>query len=263
MYWPDPVAFHLGPLAIHWYGLSYLVSFSLICYLIHHSNERKQMLSDDDLASFSNQVMLAIILGGRLGYVMFYQPNWILSDPVKIIQIWKGGMSFHGALMGGLLMTHLFCRLKCISTFKMMDLVSLYIPIGLFFGRIANFINQELPGRVTDVAWGVVFPKVDTFSRHPSQLYEAFFEGFMLFILVRVYSSYFQIYTGARSFFCLVMYATFRFFIEYFRQPDPQLGLLIMNFSMGQILSLVMLFMGLVGFMMTQWYSKNDQNKLA
>jgi len=184
-------------------------------------------------------------LGGRIGYALFYNLEYYLRSPIEILMVWNGGMSFHGGLIGVIVASKLFSNKHKINQFIFLDLVSLSAPIGIFFGRIANFINAELYGRVTEVPWSVQFVLIDNFKRHPSQLYEAFFEGIILFFILNCISknNYFK-GTGQISALFLFFYSLFRFFTEFFRSPDPQIGYLILNLTLGQLMSIFLLIIG-------------------
>jgi phosphatidylglycerol---prolipoprotein diacylglyceryl transferase len=245
----DPVLFSLGPLMVRWYSLAYIGGILLGAWYIQYLNKRPPVLANlkpfDDLIFFG---IIGIILGGRLGYVLFYYPDYFLSHPADIIKVWQGGMSFHGGLVGFTLAIAYFCKKHTYSFFAVMDLCAAATPIGLFFGRIANFINGELYGRTTTSSLGMVFPNGGSLPRHPSQLYEAALEGIvtfiLLFILIRFFN--FRQAKGAITGSFLCCYAVARMGIEQFRQPDEDIGFVIGNLTMGQILSLPMLLLGLL-----------------
>ena len=190
-----------------------------------------------------------MLIGGRIGYVLFYNFGYYLSNPFDILKIWEGGMSFHGALLGIILGTLWFSIKKNISTFFLLDIVAFVAPIGIFLGRIANFINGELVGKTTDVFWGVVFPSIDNNVRHPSQLYEAFLEGLVLFIIMNLILFRNNYKTGTCSYAFLILYGIFRIFSEMYREPDFQVGYLFNLLSMGTILSTLMIFAGIIIFL--------------
>jgi phosphatidylglycerol:prolipoprotein diacylglycerol transferase len=200
---------------------------------------------------------LGVILGGRLGYVLFYQPIYYLNNPVEIFAFWQGGMSFHGGFLGVLIAMMMIARKYEIRWLVITDFIAPLVPLGLGFGRIGNFINQELWGRPTDVTWGMIFPAVDNTLRHPSQLYQSFFEGLVLFLILWFYAKK-QRSVGKVSALFLIFYSLFRFFIEYTREPDGHLGLLYLDFSMGQWLSLPMLILGIFMFIKITSVSNND-----
>jgi phosphatidylglycerol:prolipoprotein diacylglycerol transferase len=240
----DPVAIQFFSVEIRWYSLAYIIGILLGWILskkIFISNDNIKIKFDDYLT----YIILGIIIGGRLGYVIFYNFSYYLNNFFEIFKIWQGGMSFHGGLIGVIIATILFNKKNLEATFKYLDIVSLVAPVGIFFGRIANFINSELYGTETNVPWAVKFVKVDNLFRHPSQLYEAFFEGIILFlILIFFRNKNFLNKPGFISGMFLVFYSLFRFIIEFFRVPDEQLGYLIFNFTMGQIISFVFIIVG-------------------
>ena len=246
----DPVALQLGPLAIRWYALAYIAGIVLgvqyMAWLLKKQAEpiltRRQL---DDLMFWA---VIGIILGGRLVYVLFYNLPYYLDHPEDIYKVWQGGMAFHGGMMGVMASFYLFCRKHKIAFLPVIDLTSAAAPIGLLFGRLANFINGELFGRVTDSSLGMVFPRGGELPRHPSQLYEAGLEGvalfLILFIAIRRFGALHK--AGLIGGMFLAGYGASRFTVEFFREPDAQLGLLSLGLSMGQWLSLPMLLIGLV-----------------
>tara|TARA_Y100000591_G_C21619460_1_gene587051 strand:+ start:38 stop:730 length:693 start_codon:yes stop_codon:yes gene_type:complete len=199
----------------------------------------------DELISY---LIIGIIIGGRLGYVIFYNLNYYINNPLEILMVWQGGMSFHGGVLGVIGSTFIFCKKFKIDTFYFLDLISLAAPIGIFLGRIANFINSELYGRKSDFFLSVIFEKIDNFPRHPSQIYEAFFEGVILFILLNFIFKSFLNKSGVISALFLIFYSSFRFIIEYTREPDPHLGLQFLDLSQGQLISIIFLIIGLTIF---------------
>ena len=241
----DPVAFHLFSLEIRWYSLSYIfgIIFGWIyCkrYLIKNQNILKLF---DDLISY---LIIGIILGGRLGYIIFYNPIYYSKNLSEIFMIWNGGMSFHGGVLGVIAATYLFGKKNKINYFIFLDLIAMAAPIGIFLGRITNFINSELYGRETNLYWSVKFEKIDNLSRHPSQIYEAFFEGIILFLLLNiVFKKYSYKSVGVISSLFIIFYSLFRFMIEYTREPDPQLGIIFTYFTMGQLISIIFFIFGL------------------
>ena len=242
----DPVAFELFTFEIRWYSLSYIFGILLgwlYCRkILIKNNEYLELF--DDLITY---IILGIILGGRLGYVLFYNPIYFTNNISEIFMIWNGGMSFHGGLLGTILATYLFCKKKNINSFIFLDLISLSAPIGIFLGRISNFINSELYGRETDVAWGFKFLKVDSLIRHPSQLYEAFFEGILLFVLLNYfYKKFINIKPGIISALFLIFYSFLRFLIEFTREPDSHIGFLLLNLSLGQLICIIFLIIGII-----------------
>jgi phosphatidylglycerol---prolipoprotein diacylglyceryl transferase len=251
----DPVAFSLGPIAVHWYGLAYVAG--ILCgWLYARRLARNDALWPNDrspitathLDDFLVWVAVGIVLGGRIGYILFYDFAAILENPIRAIQIWNGGMSFHGGFLGATLAMVFFARRNGIPVRSMFDIVATVVPFGLLFGRIANFINAELWGRITDVPWAVVFPTGGPFSRHPSQLYEAGLEGVVLLLLLAalVFGAKALKRPGLVSGAFLCGYALSRIFVEFFREPDAQLGYLAFDWlTMGMLLSLPMAALGL------------------
>jgi phosphatidylglycerol:prolipoprotein diacylglycerol transferase len=249
----DPVAFQIISFEIRWYSLAYILGIIIgwiLCKKIFIKNLDINQKFDD----YITYLIIGIIVGGRLGYVFFYNFNYYINNILDIFKIWQGGMSFHGGLLGIIVASILFAKKNNQDLFVYTDLVSLVAPIGIFFGRLANFINSELYGKVTEVPWAVTFVQVDNLSRHPSQLYEAFFEGIILFILLLYFrNKNFLAKPGLISGLFLIFYSVFRFCIEFFRVPDEQIGYLIFNLSMGQIISLVFIMIGTIVF-----YLKNE-----
>ena len=238
----------LGFIDIRWYSLAYIFAFILGSLIIKKLNSSSyRLISDDKIDKFFIWAIIGVILGGRTGYVLFYQTNLFFTNPTYILEIWNGGMSFHGGLIGMILSIYLFSLKYKIQFFYLSDLVSLVAPIGLFLGRISNFINTELYGRVTDFPLAIIYPLIDNNPRHPSQLYEAFFEGIILFIILLFYFSKNpkQYNIGNISGLFLIFYSIFRFLIEYLREPDYHLGLIFYYFSMGQLLCIPFLLAGI------------------
>ena len=249
----DPVAFQILSLEIRWYSLAYI--FGII---IGWSLCKKILIKNSDISEkfddYITYLIIGIILGGRLGYVIFYNFNYYSHNILDIFKIWQGGMSFHGGLLGIILSSIIFAKKNNQDPFEYMDLVSLVAPIGIFFGRLANFINSELYGKTTEVLWSVTFTKVDNLPRHPSQLYEAVLEGVILFLILMYFrKKNYLIKPGLISGLFLIFYSIFRFFVEFFRVPDEQLGYLFLNLSMGQIISLMFVTIGTILF-----YIKNE-----
>ena len=241
----DPVAFQLFSLEIRWYSLAYIVGILIGWILIKKiflTNQQVNVKFDD----YITYLILGIIIGGRLGYVFIYNFDYYLVNLTDILKIWEGGMSFHGAVAGIIISSLIFGKINNDNSFYYMDVVALVAPIGIFFGRIANFLNSELYGTTTSVPWAVKFIQIDNLSRHPSQLYEAFFEGIVLFvILLYFYKKQYLKIPGKISGFFLFFYSIFRFILEFFRAPDTQLGYLIFGFTMGQIISIIFIIIGL------------------
>ena len=240
----DPVAIQLFSIEIRWYSLAYITGIILGWILA-----KKLFISDpvqkerfDDYVTYA---IIGIIIGGRLGYVLFYNLNHYINNPIDIIKIWQGGMSFHGGLIGIIVVSILFAKKNNQNPFLYTDIVSLVAPIGIFFGRIANFINSELYGLETNVFWAVKFVKIDNLLRHPTQLYEAALEGIILFLILMYFRKKgFLKHNGLISGLFLVFYSIFRFIVEFLRVPDEQLGYLLFNLTMGQIISIIFFLIG-------------------
>ena len=255
----DPVAIYLGPLSIHWYGLMYLLGFTLFMllgrYRIKHNPQAA--LNNTILDDLLFYGMLGVILGGRLGHVLFYQFDYYLQQPLEIFAVWKGGMSFHGGFLGVIAAMAILARKFKLQWLAVTDFIAPLVPLGLGAGRIGNFINAELWGRPTDVSWGMVFPNVDTLPRHPSQIYEFALEGVVFFVLLWIYSAKPKP-VGAVSGMFLIGYGVFRSVAEFFREPeDGFMGVLTLGVSMGQWLSLPMI---IAGIWMIAWANKKQKN---
>lgn len=241
----NPVAISLGPISIHWYALSYLAAFAMAWWLGHRRAQAPDSgWTSEHVADLVFYGALGILLGGRIGYILFYNLSYYIHHPIEIIYLWRGGMAFHGAFLGSLLALWLFARHTNRSWLQVTDFVAPLVPFGLGAGRIANFINQELWGKVTDVSWGVVFKTGGPLPRHPSQLYEAFLEGLVLFIILWWYSGKPRP-LGAVTAVAVTCYGLFRFSVEFVRMPDVQIGYLAGGWlTMGHILSLPMILGG-------------------
>ena len=252
----DPVAFQIMSFEIRWYSLAYIAGIIigwLLCkkVLIQKSDINEKF---DDYITY---LVIGIIIGGRLGYIIFYNFSYYINNFFDIFKVWEGGMSFHGGLIGIIVASILFSKKNNQDSFLYMDLVSLVAPIGIFFGRLANFINSELYGTPTDIPWAVTFIQVDNLSRHPSQLYEAILEGVILFLILMYFKNKDYLKKpGLISGLFLIFYSIFRFFIEFVRVPDEQLGYLIFELSMGQIISLIFFVIGIILF-----YLKNENKQ--
>ena len=240
----DPVALQIFSIEIRWYSLAYIGGIVLGWIL-----SKKIFISDTDIKEkfddYLTFVIIGIIVGGRLGYIFFYNLDYYFNNLVDIFKIWEGGMSFHGGLIGVIFMSIWFAKKNNQNSLKYLDIVSIVAPIGIFFGRIANFINSELYGIETNLPWAVKFVQIDNIYRHPSQLYEAIFEGIILFLIL-IYSKNKGLdkTPGLISGLFLFFYSIFRFIIEFFRVPDEQLGYLFFNMTMGQIISFIFLLIG-------------------
>ncbi len=250
----DPVAFSIFSLEFRWYSLAYIAGI-----LIGWVYCKKKLIKDQKILNlfddFITYAILGIIVGGRIGYVLFYNFEYFLNNPIEILFVWNGGMSFHGGLIGVIIASNLFSKLNKVNTFIFLDLVSLSAPIGIFFGRIANFINSELYGTPTEVPWSVKFIAVDDINRHPSQLYEAFLEGIVLFFMLQfILKKNFAKKTGQISCLFLVLYSFFRIITEFFRTPDLHIGYLFFNLTLGQLISAAFLSIGLALY----FYLKNE-----
>ena len=252
----DPVAFQIISFEIRWYSLAYIAGIIIGWMLCKKVLIQKSDINEkfDDYVAY---LVIGIIIGGRLGYIIFYNFNYYINNLFEIFKVWEGGMSFHGGLIGIIVASILFSKKNNQDSFLYMDLVSLVAPIGIFFGRLANFINSELYGTPTDIPWAVTFIQVDNLSRHPSQLYEAILEGVILFIILMYFKNKDYLKKpGLISGLFLIFYSLFRFFIEFVRVPDEQLGYLIFELSMGQIISLIFFVIGIILF-----YLKNENKQ--
>jgi phosphatidylglycerol:prolipoprotein diacylglycerol transferase len=254
----DPVAINLGPIAVRWYGLMYLIGFAG-GLLLGRVRAQRHGLSMRDLDDLLFYCVIGTIVGGRLGYVLFYKLDEYLFDPVKVFYLWEGGMSFHGGFLGVIAAMAWFAYRKGRHWFEVTDFLAPLVPIGLAAGRLGNFINAELWGRPTDVPWAMIFPSVDPQPRHPSQLYEFALEGVALFLILWLFSRKPRP-MGAVSGMFLVAYGVFRFLVEYTREPDSFLGVLAMGLSMGQWLSLPMIVGGIA---MLAWAYSRKQPQQA
>lgn len=244
----DPVFLHLGPFKIHWYGMMYVFAFIFAWFLANWQAKRSHGLwNKEQISDLIFYAAIGVIAGGRLGYIFFYDFSRYLHNPLEIFAIWQGGMSFHGGFIGVMLSFIYFGKKYHKSFAEISDFVAPLVPIGLGFGRLGNFINGELWGRVTTMPWGMLFPQVDDIPRHPSQLYELFFEGIVLFIIVFTFSLKPRPKFAVSSVF-LLGYGILRFFIEFFREPDIQLGFVATDWmTMGQVLSIPMVIAGTLG----------------
>ena len=254
----DPILFDFGFLALRWYSLAYIAGIligwwfgkKIIIRRFQTVGNKFSLSEFDDLITY---LIISIIIGGRAGYIVFYNLEYFVSSPLEIFKIWEGGMSFHGALIGIVIGTYFFSMQRKLHALFLLDVIACVSPIGIFLGRIANFINGELVGKITTVSWSVVFPKIDLLSRHPSQLYEAFFEGLILFFIMNMIIFRKNYKSGTCSYLFLIFYGIFRIISEFFREPDVQIGYVLNLFSMGTILSFLMI---LVGFTIYKFLKK-------
>ena len=241
----DPVAFNFFAIEIRWYSLAYI--FGILFGWIY---TKKLLIKDQNIIKvfddFITYLIIGIILGGRLGYILFYNIKYYLNNLLEIFFIWEGGMSFHGGLIGVIIATYIFSKKYEINKFVLLDYISITAPIGIFLGRLANFINGELVGKMTNVSWGVIFPNIDNNFRHPSQIYEAFLEGIVLFLIMNVFFFWKKYRPGICSFMFLIFYGTFRIIAEFFREPDSHIGYVVGEISMGMVLSIIMILAGVL-----------------
>ena len=248
----DPVAFEIFSFEIRWYSLAYIAGILLGWILA-----KKVLIKNLDIYKkfddYISYLIIGLIIGGRIGYVLIYNFNFYINNLLDIFKIWEGGMSFHGGLIGIIIASVIFAKRKKQNPFLYLDIVAIVAPIGIFFGRISNFINSELYGKATNIPWSVIYTKVDSVPRHPSQIYEAFLEGIVLFLLLFYFKNKFLNKPGLISGLFLVLYSIFRFFVEFYRAPDEQLGYIFLNFTMGQVISLIFMLSGLLLF-----YFKNE-----
>ncbi|MDC3152566.1 prolipoprotein diacylglyceryl transferase [Pelagibacteraceae bacterium] len=247
----DPVIFDFGILSLRWYSLAYLVGIifgwwygkKIIIQINKRHNKDLNLNIFDDYITY---VIISLIVGGRLGYVFFYNLNYFISKPIEIIFIWNGGMSFHGGLLGIVVGTIFFSKKKSIEKLVLLDVISCVAPVGIFLGRIANFINGELYGKPTDLPWAVIFPSVDSLGRHPSQIYEAFLEGALLFIILNILIRRILYKKGECAALFLIFYSIFRVLSEFYREPDLHIGYIFNSVSMGSLLSFFMFGLGIL-----------------
>ena len=253
----DPIAFQIFSFEIRWYSLAYITGIVIGWLLCKKIFIQKSSINEkfDDYITY---LIIGIIVGGRLGYMMLYNFDYYSNNIIDIFKIWEGGMSFHGGLIGVVIASILFAKKNGQDSFLYLDLVSLVSPIGILFGRLANFINSELYGIPTNVPWSVIFVKIDNLSRHPSQLYEAILEGVILFLILLYFRNKNLLNKpGLISGLFIIFYSIFRFFVEFYRVPDQQLGYLILNLTMGQIISLIFILFGAILL-----YFKNENKQI-
>ena len=250
----NPILFDFGFFAIRWYSLAYIFGIlfgwwygkKIIIKRFQIIENKFELKIFDDFISY---LIVSLIIGGRLGYVIFYNFEYYLDNPLDIIKIWQGGMSFHGALIGIIIGSYLFSKQRGIQALFFLDVIACVSPIGIFFGRIANFINGELIGKESNAPWSVVFDKIDMLPRHPSQLYEAFLEGLILFFIINIIISRKNYVTGTCSYLFLILYGVFRIFCELFREPDVQIGYIFNHISVGSLMSFLMLALGIIMYL--------------
>lgn len=257
----NPIAFSIGPVAVHWYGLMYLFGFAAFWLLGRtRAKEAWRQMSAADMEDLLFYGVIGVILGGRLGFCLFYQPEWYLSHPLDIFKVWQGGMSAHGGIIGSILAIFVFARIREKRFLVVADFVAPLVPLGLMFGRIGNFINGELWGRAAspDLPWAMIFKHSGTLvPRHPSQLYEAFLEGALLFTVLWIFSRKPRATGAVGALFCMG-YGLVRFIVEYFREPDSYLGLGLFGLSRGQWLSLPVIALGVIVWIWVNRRSRED-----
>lgn len=247
----NPIIFDFGILSLRWYSLAYIIGIifgwwygkKIILEISKKKNKDFKLNLFDEYITY---VIISIIIGGRIGYVLFYNLNYFISNPLEIFFIWNGGMSFHGGLLGIIISTIIFSKKHKFDKLILLDVVSCVAPVGIFFGRLANFINGELYGKPTDLPWAVMFPEVDTQGRHPSQIYEALLEGILLFLIINLIIRKVSYKKGECAALFLIFYSLFRALSEFFREPDLQIGYIFNYISMGTLLSLFMLCVGTI-----------------
>ena len=259
----DPIFIDFGIIQIRWYSLAYILGIligwwygkKLIKIQIEGNKQIDYLKNFDDLIGY---IIIGIIVGGRLGYILFYNFSFYIANPFEIFKVWNGGMSFHGGLLGVIITTYIFSNIKNLSFKIYFDTISCVAPIGIFLGRIANFINGELYGLPTEKPWGIIFPKIDNLARHPSQLYEAVLEGIILFLILNFFLLKKIFNYGKISFLFLILYGIFRILSEQFRQPDEHIGYLMGYLSVGSILSIGMILFGILFLLKS---NPNEKNK--
>ena len=248
----DPVALEIFSIEIRWYSLAYIIGI-LLGWMLAKKFFIQSLEIKNKFDDYITYLILGIILGGRFGYIFIYNFDFYLNNPMDIFKIWQGGMSFHGGLIGVIFASIIFAKKNNQDPFLYMDIVALVAPIGIFFGRLANFINSELYGTITNLPWAVIFVQVDNLPRHPSQLYEAILEGIFLFLILIYFKNKFLNKPGVISGLFLIFYSIFRFFVEFYRLPDEQLGYILINLTVGQVVSLIFMLSGVILF-----YFKNE-----
>ncbi len=243
----NPVIFRIGSISIYWYSLAYVLGIVFAHWYLYKLDNQK-VFTKNFHNSLLTATIIGVILGGRLGYILIYDLSYYISNPIEILKTWKGGMSFHGGAIGVFLAVIILCKRYNIPIFYTLDLISCGVPVGLFLGRIGNFINGELFGRTTTIPWGIIFPESDNLPRHPSQIYEAFFEGLLLFIAMNLlfFLTRIRLYCGVLTSIAAIWYGIARFIVEFFREPDYQVGYLWLGLTMGQLLSVPMILLGTI-----------------
>jgi len=259
----NPILIELGPFRLSWYGLMYVFGFVASYLLVKYQMKQKDFgISKLEVENLYFYLILGLVIGARLGYVLFYDLKMYLENPFEIVAIWHGGMSFHGGLIGVLMVGIVFCWKNKKSFWNVSDLIIVTAPIGLGLGRVGNFINGELYGRVTQVPWGMIFPKGGPLPRHPSQLYESALEGGLLFLILWFLRDR-RLPAGGLLAVFLFFYGAFRFFVEFFREPDAQLGLVFGPFTMGQVLCTLMMAGGVLLMIYLKLRRREEQSKMS
>lgn len=258
----DPIIIAIGPFQLRWYSLAYIFGILSPLYFFQNTFFKKLKMSVDDYLNYVTYLIISVIIGGRIGYIVFYDLIYYLENPTSIIKIWQGGMSYHGGAIGVIVGTYLYAKLHNKPVLQMLDILSLGSTIGIGLGRIANFINGELYGKVSTSIFAMVFPSGGPLPRHPSQLYEAFFEGGVLFVSLWFIRKVYNPRPGYIGAFYLLFYSTFRFFIEFFREPDAHIGFVFSIFSRGHIYCLIQFIVGLIilGSLHKLYQSSNKAN---
>ena len=247
----NPIIFDFGILALRWYSLAYIIGIIVGWWygkkiILFINNKYKKSYNLDLFDDYITYVIISIVIGGRLGYVLFYNLTYFLKNPIEIFFVWNGGMSFHGGLLGLIIATVFFSKKSNFDQLVLFDVISCVAPIGIFFGRLANFINGELYGKPTELPWSVTFPLVDSQPRHPSQIYEALLEGILLFLILNLILKKIEYKKGFCAALFLIFYSILRTITELFREPDLQVGYIFNYISMGSLLSLIMLSFGII-----------------
>lgn len=254
----NPIAFTIGPLKVHWYGIMYLIGFAGAWVLANYRGKKSGLWTNQQVTDLIFYSALGVILGGRIGYMLFYDFTGFITHPLNIFKVWDGGMAFHGGLLGVILALWLYGKKLKRPFFDLTDFIAPFVPIGLAAGRLGNFINGELWGRVTTMPWGMIYPNAGPLPRHPSELYEFFLEGVVLFTILWFYSKTSKPRMAVSAMFSLC-YGVFRFFVEFYRQPDPQKGFIAFGWlTMGQALSLPMIIFG--AWLLWYAYRKEKNN---